>query len=477
MSQYNSGRNDESRGGGDRRSSGSRSNGNGQRGFNSRGGSGYRGGNPRNGSGRGFEGDREDRGSDRGGRGGRSQGGYRGNGSNDRRDGWGDRREGDRRSSDRRDGDRRQGGDRRDSDRRGYDRGDRNGSDRGGYRGNGQGGRRFEGQRGDRDQRRSYDDRRDDRRGGDRDDRRSYGDRDNRRSYGGRDDRRDDRRGGNRDDRRGGGDRGGRQGGRDGGRDFKHANRAGANRAQHSGPQRSGFREERINNRINEPSVPEDIDPRELDPSVRQELRSLAKDNADMVAKHLIMTAVLLDEDPEKALKHARAAKDRAGRVSVARETNGIAAYHAGEWKEAIAELRAARRMSGGPGLLAVLADAERGLGRPEKALEVGREEGAEELDAESRVELAIVLAGAHHDLEDKDAALITLHDVLEVPDVPEVTRMRLFYAYADALELLDRKDEAIEWFESSMKLDTEEMMDTPDRLAALRGESPQEAE
>ncbi|MGH2015099.1 hypothetical protein, partial [Acinetobacter baumannii] len=76
----------------------------------------------------------------------------------------------------------------------------------------------------------------------------------------------------------------------------------GANRAQHSGPQRTGYREERINNRINEPAVPADLDPKELDPSVRQELRSLAKDNADMVAKHLIMAATLLDENPEKAL-------------------------------------------------------------------------------------------------------------------------------------------------------------------------------
>jgi len=295
-------------------------------------------------------------------------------------------------------------------------------------------------------------------------------DRRNDRRGGGRDFKRDDRRGGNRDDRRGN-DR------RSDDRGFQHANRGGANRAQQSGPQRSGYREERINKRINEPAVPADIDPKELDPSVRQELRSLAKDNADMVAKHLIMTAVLLDEEPQKALEHARAAKDRAGRVSVARETNGIAAYHAGEWKEAISELRAARRMSGGAGLLAVLADAERGLGRPEKALEVSREHDVEELDPESRVELAIVVAGAHHDLDDKDAALITLQDVLELPDVPEVNRLRLYYAYADALELVGRDDEAIEWFRKSAELDTENLMDIEDRIAALNGESAPESE
>ena len=96
---------------------------------------------------------------------------------------------------------------------------------------------------------------------------------------------------------------------------------------------------------MNEPKLPEDIDPAELDPSVRQDLTSLAKDNADQVARHMIMAASVMAEDPQLALRHARAAKDRAGRVGVVRETNGVAAYHAGEWKEALAELRAARRM------------------------------------------------------------------------------------------------------------------------------------
>lgn len=300
--------------------------------------------------------------------------------------------------------------------------------------------------------------------------------RDNRRRW--NDDDRNDRRGGGNGGRSGGPRRGGQggQGGRDdrrgGGKKFQHANRGGANRAQHSGPQRSGYREERLNKRLNEPQVPADLDPRDLDPSVRQELRSLSKDNADMVAKHLIMSAMLLDEDTERALAHARAAKDRAGRVSVARETNGIAAYHAGEWKEAIAELRAARRMSGGPGMIAVLADCERGLGRPEKAIEVGREFDASELDPETRIELAIVLAGAHHDLKNNDEALVELQDVLEIADVPDVSRLRLYYAYADALEIAGRKDEAIEWFENAGELDHGEFMDVEDRLNALQNES-----
>ncbi|MBC6795907.1 MULTISPECIES: hypothetical protein [Corynebacterium] len=265
-----------------------------------------------------------------------------------------------------------------------------------------------------------------------------------------------------------------------GGRPNRNSNkkRGGSNwetqRGPHSGPQRAGYREERLNKRLNEPDVPNDLDPKELDPSVRQELRSLSKDNADMVAKHLIMAATLLDDDPDKALAHARAAKDRAGRVSVARETCGIVAYHAGEWKEAIAELRAARRMAGGPGLLPVLADAERGLGKPEKALEVANDPQADQLDAESKAELAIVVAGAHQDLDHPEEALLALEAQLDNADAPDVTRMRLFYAYADALATAERKDEAIEWFRRAEEMDTEEILDVPDRLAEL-GVEPDE--
>ena len=180
------------------------------------------------------------------------------------------------------------------------------------------------------------------------------------------------------------------------------------------------------------------------------------------------MAATLLDDEPEKALAHARAAKDRAGRVSVARETCGIVAYHAGEWKEAISELRAARRMAGGPGLLPVLADAERGLGKPEKALEVANDPQVDKLDAESKAELAIVVAGAHEDLGQHDEALLALEAQLDNAEAPDVTRMRLFYAYADALAVAQRKDEAIEWFTRAGEMDTQEMLDVPDRLAEL---------
>jgi tetratricopeptide (TPR) repeat protein len=220
--------------------------------------------------------------------------------------------------------------------------------------------------------------------------------------------------------------------------------------------------------RANEPDLTSDIDVKDLDPLVLQDLRVLSNENADAVAKHLIMVATWLADDPQLALRHARAAKDRAGRVAVVRETAGIAAYHAGEWKEALSELRAARRMSGGPGLIAVMADCERGLGRPEKAIEIGREIDPQELDEETRHELAIVIAGARQDLGQLDSAVTTLDR--ERPDASKkgVSWARLSYAYADALATAGRIDEARTWFRNADKQDEDGLLDAAERLKEL---------
>lgn len=251
----------------------------------------------------------------------------------------------------------------------------------------------------------------------------------------------------------------------------RHAQRAGSGRNAgkfQAGPNRAGFREERIAARQNEPDLRGDLDVKDLDPSVRQDLRSLAKDNAEAVAKHMIMAATLLADDPQLALRHARAAKDRGGRVSVVRETAGIAAYHAGEWKEALAELRAARRMSGGPGLVAVMADCERALNRPEKAIELARDIDPDELDDATRIELAIVIAGARHDLGQHDAAVVELSKANPQLDAEGESASRLMYAYADAMLAVGRRDEAEQWFEAAAKADVDGLLDTEDRLKEL---------
>lgn len=218
-----------------------------------------------------------------------------------------------------------------------------------------------------------------------------------------------------------------------------------------------------------------DTDVRELDQEVRQELLTLPKGLADLVAGHLVMVARSLDDDPQLALAHARFARSKAGRVPSVREAAGLAAYHAGEWSEALAELRAARRLGGDPGRLAVLADCERALGRPERALEIARSPEAGQLDTDEAVELRIVAAGARRDLGQFDAAVIALQG----PDLDtageEPWRARLRYAYADNLLAAGRKQDAIRWFLAAADVDVEEVTDAAQRAVELSERSESE--
>lgn len=183
------------------------------------------------------------------------------------------------------------------------------------------------------------------------------------------------------------------------------------------------------------------------------------------------MAGKLIDDDPRLALAHARAARQRAGRIAVVRETAGITAYHAGEWAEALSELRAARRMAGGPGLLAVMADCERGLGRPERAIELGRSDEARTLSGDEATELRIVVAGARMDLGQFDQAVVTL----QTPELDAAkegpTAARLFYAYADALVAAGRVEDGLKWFLNSAAADHEDETDAEDRVAELSGD------
>lgn len=213
------------------------------------------------------------------------------------------------------------------------------------------------------------------------------------------------------------------------------------------------------------PALPEWATPDAMDADARRDLRGLSKDNAAWVAAHLVAAGTLADEDPETAWWHARAARARGGRIAVVRETVGLVAYRAGEWAEAIGELRAARRMGGGPGHLAVLADCERALGHPEKAIELARSQQAGELDDDGRIELATVVAGARADLGQIDAGLAHLEqfDVRERSSHP-----RLAYAYADLLDRAGRRPDALGWFIRAANADTDEDTDALERVEAL---------
>ena len=155
-------------------------------------------------------------------------------------------------------------------------------------------------------------------------------------------------------------------------------------------------------------AIPDDVVAADLDRAARGRLRTLSKDNADGVARHLVMAGRLLEDEPELALDHALEAVRRAGRVDVVREAAGLAAYRTGRYADALRELRAARRLNGSDQHVPLMVDCERGLGRPERALAVAQEhQGTLPPDAE--VELAIVVSGARMDLGQPEAALAAL--------------------------------------------------------------------
>ena len=203
-----------------------------------------------------------------------------------------------------------------------------------------------------------------------------------------------------------------------------------------------------------DPAIPQGISADDLDRSVRAELKGLSKEHANDVAAHLAAVAAFIDEDPERAWRHAVTARRKAARLGIVRETAGLAAYHSGRYADALSELRTARRLTGSNAHLAVMADAERGLGRPQRALDLARGPEAKDLDGPTRIELLIVEAGARADLGQDDAAVVTLQ-VKEL-DSPARTASvaRLRHAYAEALARVGRATEADSWFAKARHAD-----------------------
>ncbi|MFF9200059.1 tetratricopeptide repeat protein [Streptomyces sp. NPDC014779] len=216
--------------------------------------------------------------------------------------------------------------------------------------------------------------------------------------------------------------------------------------------------------------IPPEVTGEEIDPDVRQELMSLPKGLADDVARNLVMVAQLIDEDPEKAYGYSRVALRLASRVAAVREAAGFAAYATQKYAEALAEFRAARRMTGGVELWPVMADCERGLGRPERALAMAGEPEVQKLDKAGQVEMRLVAAGARRDMGQLDAAIVTLQSPELASNANHPWTARLRYAYADALLAAGRESEAREWFAKALEADKDGSTDASDRLAELDG-------
>jgi tetratricopeptide (TPR) repeat protein len=209
--------------------------------------------------------------------------------------------------------------------------------------------------------------------------------------------------------------------------------------------------------------VPASITADQLDPAARAELRTLPADLAESVARFLV--AASLAENRERGYEYALAARRLAARVGIVRETCGIAAYRAGKWAEALAELRAARRLTGDGSYLPLMADSERALGRLDRALDLVTGPETHRLSRDIQIELRIVESGIRRDQGFPEAAVVALQ-------IPELTdghhrpgSARLFYAYADALIDAGREDEARYWFGRAAAADTSGETDAAERV------------
>lgn len=139
--------------------------------------------------------------------------------------------------------------------------------------------------------------------------------------------------------------------------------------------------------------------------------------------------------DPEAAYQHAKFALNRAGRIGAVREAMGLVAYQLEKYDEAVRELRTHRRITGSTDNLALLADAERGRGKPDKALELVDEVDPTTVPPELYTELMIVAAGAHTDKGHVRAARALLEKQSFTGNASGAT-VRLMSAYADILRI-----------------------------------------
>ena len=228
------------------------------------------------------------------------------------------------------------------------------------------------------------------------------------------------------------------------------------------------FEIKRREERASEPELEPQFSGTNLDRAVVRDISTLNEDNKIIVGKHLESAAFFAESDPERALGHALAAKRRASRLAVVRETVGIMAYVMEDFALALAELRTAARISGTNDQVALIIDCLRALDRSEEGLKLARDLDRASLPREARIDLAIVLSGIRLDRGEVDRAYAELQIPELDPTQATPESIGLFDANAEVLEELGRAEEAAKW--RRYALATEEHY-APDEEMTIRTE------
>ena len=196
--------------------------------------------------------------------------------------------------------------------------------------------------------------------------------------------------------------------------------------------------------RPDEPKMPKGIEWRMLTTDDRERLRGLSKEHAENIGLHILAAYTLEESNPELALEHAKWVARQASRIDFARETLAFVAYRQGDYKLALREFRTAFRMNGFLDYLPFIADCERGMGEPKKAIEVAVSDDAKYLRGEAKAEMFLVYAGALGDLKMWDKAIEIVHTLGHSKGLAGEYRMRAVQAEQYFLEEAGRTDEAI---------------------------------
>ena len=196
--------------------------------------------------------------------------------------------------------------------------------------------------------------------------------------------------------------------------------------------------------RPNEPKMPKSIEWRMLSAEDRERLRGLSKEHAENIGLHILAAYTLEESNPEGALEHAKWVARQASRIDFARETLAFISYRQGNYKLALKEFRTAYRMNGFLDYLPFIADCERGLGNPKKAIEIAMSDDARYLRGEAKAEMFLVYAGALGDLKMWDKAIEIVHKLGRSKGLAGEYRMRAVQAEQYFLEESGRTDEAI---------------------------------
>ncbi|MEW6059836.1 MAG: tetratricopeptide repeat protein [Actinomycetota bacterium] len=207
-----------------------------------------------------------------------------------------------------------------------------------------------------------------------------------------------------------------------------------------------------------------------LPPGIVGEIRRIARiGHADQAIARLERAVGLLERgDGKGASSEAAKAKELAPRSPAVREVLGMAHYGQGRWQEALAEMQAYRRMSGRADQNHIIADCQRALGHPDRAVPLAEEAlTARGVPLAAKAEAVVVAASALADMRRFEQALGLLRRVRTREDLASPEVMRVWYVTGDVLDRAGRPREAAGEFRKILRHDPS-AFDAAERLAQL---------